>query len=307
MDEKTALAKVGKLAAERQNATTLNDLQGVMVKAKALKELLKKVGLQRSMQNAAAKEHIRCQIELGERFDNARKNRERRDRSNRRHDAAPRPLSLKEIGVDSKTVSRFLKVASFKEISESVMEKIDESGQEINTSLFVRTCEGDDDGHIDGDEWFTPQEYIVAAREVLGDIDLDPASCPEAQKIIKAARYYTKAVNGLEQRWYGRIWLNPPFSFPAIEDFTTRAREAFEQNEIESAIVLTNNCADTGWFHRLFEGSCVCIKEGRINFWRPDRDSTGNRQGQAFFYFGSDAAKFSEIFGKFGTIVQRVE
>ncbi len=53
-------------------------------------------------------------------------------------------------------------------------------------------------------------EYIKAAREVMGKIDLDPASDIEAQKVVKAKRIYDEEVDGLQQTWHGRIWLNPP-------------------------------------------------------------------------------------------------
>jgi hypothetical protein len=38
-------------------------------------------------------------------------------------------------------------------------------------------------------EWYTPQPYIDAAREVLGTIDLDPATSLQAQERIQAARF----------------------------------------------------------------------------------------------------------------------
>src|SRR5262249_50646896 len=53
-------------------------------------------------------------------------------------------------------------------------------------------------------EWFTPTEYIEAARKVLGEIDLDPATHELAQQTIRAARFFTKADNGLEHEWHGR-------------------------------------------------------------------------------------------------------
>jgi hypothetical protein len=39
-------------------------------------------------------------------------------------------------------------------------------------------------------EWYTPQQYIDLARDVLGEIDLDPASCAEANRIVRVTRYY---------------------------------------------------------------------------------------------------------------------
>jgi hypothetical protein len=58
-----------------------------------------------------------------------------------------------------------------------------------------------------GEEWGTPQEYIDAARAVMGDIDLDPATHHEAQQRVRAETAYTRAEDGLAQPWHGRVWL----------------------------------------------------------------------------------------------------
>ena len=61
-------------------------------------------------------------------------------------------------------------------------------------------------------EWYTPALYIEKARRTLGNIDLDPASCEAAQKTIGACRFYSEADDGLNQRWQGKVWLNPPYA-----------------------------------------------------------------------------------------------
>jgi hypothetical protein len=48
-------------------------------------------------------------------------------------------------------------------------------------------------GQSDQNDWRTPRKFLDAAREVLGAIDLDPASGPEANETVKAAKFYTKA------------------------------------------------------------------------------------------------------------------
>lgn len=59
--------------------------------------------------------------------------------------------------------------------------------------------------------WFTPLDIVVRTKEVLGAIDLDPASDEFGNARIGAKYYFTKEMNGLSTAWIpGTIWLNPP-------------------------------------------------------------------------------------------------
>lgn len=60
---------------------------------------------------------------------------------------------------------------------------------------------------LKSNEWYTPDRYIQAVKEVLGSIDLDPASCAEANQTVGATDYYTKEDDGLEQYWKGNVFL----------------------------------------------------------------------------------------------------
>lgn len=59
-------------------------------------------------------------------------------------------------------------------------------------------------------EHCTPKPIVEAAREVMGGIDLDPASSEEANRVVKAKNIYTAESNGIIQAWDGRVFLNPP-------------------------------------------------------------------------------------------------
>ncbi len=117
-------------------------------------------------------------------------------------------------------------------------------------------------------EWYTPAEYVKAARKVLGSIELDPASSDTAQETVKAERYFTADVDGLAQAWRAdTVFLNPPYSQPAIWDFIDRLVLELIQGNVGSAILLTHNYTDTAWFHRAGEvASAICFTRGRIKF-----------------------------------------
>lgn len=89
---------------------------------------------------------------------------------------------------------------------------------------------------MDSPEWYTPSPIAEAAREVMGGIDLDPASCAEANEIVRANRYYTEAENGLIQPWHGRVFLNPPGGL--VPDFWRKAVAEWEAQRLEQMIYI---------------------------------------------------------------------
>jgi hypothetical protein len=93
--------------------------------------------------------------------------------------------------------------------------------------------------------WFTPAKYIRLARQVLGEIDLDPASHELAQRQIKAKRFHTPEDDGLKHEWHGRVWLNPFFGHPHIEHFTDKLIAEYHAGRVTEAILLTQNYTDT--------------------------------------------------------------
>ena len=65
--------------------------------------------------------------------------------------------------------------------------------------------------HLSGsNEHFTPKEFVDAARALMGGIDLDPASCPLADRVVGATRIFTAKDNGFQREWRGKTFLNPP-------------------------------------------------------------------------------------------------
>lgn len=153
-------------------------------------------------------------------------------------------------------------------------------------------------------EWFTPALYIDAARSVLGDIDLDPATHPEAQSVVKASEFFTREDDGLTKDWHGRVWLNPPYAQPRIAQFVEKMVSEYASGNVSDAIMLTHNYTDTAWFHLAAStASMICFTRGRIRFIDIDGNECAPTQGQAFFYYGTDTDGFAAEFAAFGFVV----
>jgi DNA N-6-adenine-methyltransferase (Dam) len=154
-------------------------------------------------------------------------------------------------------------------------------------------------------EYYTPARYVDAAREVLGGIDLDPASCVEANETVRARRFYDARTDGLTQPWEGRVWCNPPYGREGPK-FVAKALREFEAGSVPAAVLLLSGYSvDTAWFAPLWE-HVLCFVRGWILFRGPTLgDGGGPTAASVFVYLGPDWPRFAGVFGEFGSIVAR--
>lgn len=158
-----------------------------------------------------------------------------------------------------------------------------------------------------GIEWYTPARYVNAARAVMGDIDLDPATSLDANKIVKATRFYTADDDGLSCPWNGRVWLNPPYgrddngeSSQAV--WSAYLLEEFKAGRVTEAVLLVNATTDRKWFAPLWD-YLICFTNHRIRFYTPTGEADSPTHGNALIYFGSNRDRFIEVFREFGVVV----
>lgn len=114
------------------------------------------------------------------------------------------------------------------------------------------------------DCWLTPPALI----EALGgadSFDLDPCSLPE-RPWPTARAHYTEAENGLLLPWFGRVWLNPPYSVSALTRFLGRMAGHGQG----TALIFART--ETDAFHRfVWEAATgLLFLRGRLNFHAAD-------------------------------------
>lgn len=158
-------------------------------------------------------------------------------------------------------------------------------------------------------EWYTPARYLDAVRELLGGIDLDPASNAQANEIVRAAHYYTAADDGLAQPWAGRVFLNPPYGSTNGKSnqglWSARLLADHAAGDVSEAVLLVNAVPGEGWFQPLWAFP-ICFVRGRIAFYNAAGESTQPTHNNAFVYLGPQVECFDSIFSRFGVVaVQR--
>lgn len=159
-------------------------------------------------------------------------------------------------------------------------------------------------------EWFTPGRYIEVVRELLGGIDLDPASCEQANRIVGAGRYFTEADDGFTKPWLARsVFLNPPYSRRDGESnqslWSARLLFDYQQGNVKEAVLLVNAVPAERWWRPLWDFP-VCFPDHRIRFYSPDGEPQSPTHSNAFVYLGPQIDRFIDLFSAVGVVVGRL-
>jgi hypothetical protein len=150
-------------------------------------------------------------------------------------------------------------------------------------------------------EWFTPPEIIHA----LGKFDLDPCSSHIAWRFNQSAqKFYTASDDGLSKEWFGRVWLNPPYTQPIITHFMQRM--ALHNN----GVALIYNRSDNRMFQNVIFPVCdsIMFLKGRVCFFHIVNRGEGINKGgspgagSVLVAFGRDNTKALENSGLDGCI-----
>lgn len=300
-------SSLGTLDAARhalEMAETVGEVAAIIDKAEALRRAARNVTLGLGAQNDWAAFKIDAQRKAGWLLP---------QQIQRGGDPKSHAVTLEDLGVSAKQSSRWQELAAIPdEVVEEYKARKLEAEDEITTRGLLGFAEADGLGgtaarlvESNENEWYTPAHYIEAARLVLGDIDLDPATSHAANEVVKAAQIFTAEDDSLAQVWHGRVWLNPPYGRLAGE-FITKLVWDHQTDNVKAAVALVNaHCTDTAWFQQLWDYP-LCFTDHRIDFDSAGRDKrTTSTHGSVFAYLGPDREVFAGAFAQFGAVVRR--
>ena len=291
------LATTSKVEQRLASAKTVADFKEIQALAESVRQHAKKIGMKLKDQNYAARVKIEAEQGAGRLIAGFPK-----VQGNRSGKAGLLSM-LKRSEIPVATAHRWQ--VETKVTRERLLEleaELTEKGDELTSAFIYAEAKGGP--HVSQNtgesEWYSPEDLVEAARAVMGEIDLDPASCAAANKVIKAARFYSEEDDGLSKVWKGRVWMNPPYSQPLVAQFGEKLVESFQSGTVTEAITLTNNCTEVAWLQSLLRvASALCFPSGRVRFWYPGRKATP-LQGQVVAYLGKHPAAFVERFHDFG-------
>lgn len=111
------------------------------------------------------------------------------------------------------------------------------------------------------DTWITPREIWTK----LGRFNTDPA-CPGFIEDPIAETCYSRNDDGLKQKWFGRVWLNPPFNRYERPKWMKRMAEH------GNGIMLIPAATETAAFYEYVwdKAHGICFLRGRPHFLHKD-------------------------------------
>lgn len=152
------------------------------------------------------------------------------------------------------------------------------------------------------DSWITPREII----DKIGPFDLDPCvSTPQPWSC--AAMGFDKTLDGLKQKWHGRVFLNSPYGPETVKWLE-------KLSDHGNGIALTFARTDTTWFHsQIFSrADGILFLAGRLTFCTPEGKKAPHNSGGpsvlvAYGSNNSEVLRTCDLAGKFITMIEEFD
>ena len=109
------------------------------------------------------------------------------------------------------------------------------------------------------DEHYTPRELFTKLGIIF---DLDVAAPDGGSSTVPAVYYFDKKADGLTAKWFGNVWMNPPYSNP-----TPWVHKFIEHGSGVALLPVTRG----KWWDLMWEKADAIVPlEYNFKFYRPD-------------------------------------
>jgi len=108
--------------------------------------------------------------------------------------------------------------------------------------------------------WETPQKFFDDWSAKIGGFDVDVCATAENAKCPK---FFDKQINGLEQDWFGKCWMNPPYG-REIGKWMGKALAESKKGAV--VVCLVPSRTDTRWWHDYAMQGQITFIRGRLKF-----------------------------------------
>lgn len=149
------------------------------------------------------------------------------------------------------------------------------------------------------DEFATPSWYWQLVADAVGGFDLDPASGAEDEP--RASTRFTKEDDGLSQQWFGKVWLNPPFSEKT--EWLKKAHKEYHDGNAELVVILLPVDTSTQWFHGYAaDADLLHFQKGRLKFSGGGSSNRNPNFGIMLVVFGDYPDELASTLENQGTV-----
>ncbi len=145
----------------------------------------------------------------------------------------------------------------------------------------------DEQAESTSDDYYTPKWIF----DKLGlSYDLDVAAPPGGGPFVPCERYYTQKDDGLVADWYGRVWMNPPYSGsgPWVDRWIRHG----------NGVALLPMIRVAKWTDALWDSNAVCRKLDDVKFHRSDGSLATPWVPLWLWAIGDDCVEGLRNFGK---------
>lgn len=157
------------------------------------------------------------------------------------------------------------------------------------------------------DEWNTPKYLIDMVCDVIGPIELDPASDATANCTVQAEKIITKEQDGLVTPWGNpkTIFLNPPGGKIGNRSKAQLFWDRLLDSTFEQAIFMGFSLEQLQTTQRSRQSILdfpFCVPSKRIRFISPNGKFNAPSHSNVIAYIGHFPIKFYDVFSKIGKV-----